>query len=34
MSSFLATFIPAIALFALGVFIAWFIWGRDSSDNA
>ena len=34
MASFLTTLIPALALFCLGLLIAWFIWGRSSSDNA
>lgn len=31
---FLNTLIPALIFFAIGLLIAWLIWGRDSSDNA
>lgn len=33
MSSFLATLIPALAFFLIGLMIAWLIWGRDSNEN-
>ena len=32
--TFLNTLIPALAFYAIGVMIAWLIWGRDSADNA
>jgi hypothetical protein len=34
MASFLVTLVPALAFFLLGLFIAYFIWGLDRSDNA
>lgn len=33
MSSFLATLIPALGYFLIGLMIALLIWGRDSHDN-
>jgi hypothetical protein len=34
MASFVTTLVPALGFFAVGVVIAWFIWGRNGSDNA
>ncbi len=34
MTGFLATLIPALAFYAIGLLIAWFIWGQSGSDNA
>ncbi len=31
---FLDTLIPALVAFAIGLLIAWFVWGGDASDNA
>jgi uncharacterized membrane protein YciS (DUF1049 family) len=31
---FLSTLIPALVAFAIGLIIAWLIWGADRSDNA
>jgi hypothetical protein len=31
---FMSVWIPAIIAYAIGVVIAWFIWGQRSSDNA
>jgi hypothetical protein len=28
------TIITALVLYAIGVLIAWFIWGNSSNDNA
>jgi hypothetical protein len=33
-TGFLATLIPALIAFAVGLIIAWFIWGGDRSSNA
>lgn len=32
MSSFLHTLIPALVAFAVGVLVAWLIWGRRSEN--
>ena len=34
MASLFTTLIPALLFFAIGLLIAWFIWGNDSADNA
>ena len=31
---FMNTLIPALIFYAIGVLIAWFIWGRDGSRSA
>jgi hypothetical protein len=31
---FMETLIPALVAFAIGLGIAWFVWGSDASDNA
>jgi len=31
---FMQTLIPALVAFAIGVIIAWFLWGNDSANNA
>jgi lipopolysaccharide export system protein LptC len=31
---FMSVWIPAILAYAVGVLIAWLIWGQNSSDNA
>jgi hypothetical protein len=31
---FMSTLIPALAFYALGVLVAWFIWGRSGSEDA
>ncbi len=30
---FLGTLIPALIFYAIGLLIAWFIWGRTASDD-
>ncbi len=32
--SFISTLIPALIFYAIGLLIAWLIWGRTSSDNS
>jgi hypothetical protein len=32
--TFLNTLIPALIFYAIGVMIAWLIWGRNTTDNA
>jgi hypothetical protein len=34
MALFMQTLIPALLAYAVGLIIAWFIWGRDGSENA
>ena len=34
MASFLVTLVPALVFFLIGLLIAWFLWGNNSSDNA
>ena len=31
---FMSTLIPALGAYAIGLLIAWFAWGNNSSDNA
>ena len=31
-ANFLVTLVPALVAFLIGLIIAWFIWGRDSSE--
>jgi hypothetical protein len=34
MASYLQFLIPALLAFAVGLIVAWFIWGGDRSSNA
>jgi len=33
MGSFMTTLLPALGFYAVGLLLAWFIWGRNGSDN-
>ncbi len=34
MTGFLATLVPSLVAFAIGLIIAYLIWGGNASDNA